>query len=73
MCVTIPQQVKTIKGTKATVQCGDHTHELDTRLLPDLKKGDWVMSENNFAAYKIDKEDAQERLKLLKELPGNKQ
>ncbi len=65
MCLTIPHKIIKLKGTQATVACGEDTHTLDTRLVPEVKVGDYVMNENNFAVYKLDKKEATERLKLF--------
>jgi len=50
---------------KAKVECGKKTHTLDIRLVPKAKVGDYLLSENQFAVYKVSKEDALETLKLL--------
>ena len=66
MCVTVPHKVISIKGTVATVECGSDTHTLDIRLVPEVKVGDYVMNENQFAVYKVPKQEALETLKLFK-------
>ncbi len=65
MCISIPAQIKKIKGKIATVKRGDKTGILSIEVMPKLKVGDWVVSENGFAVYKITKKEAQESLKLI--------
>ena len=65
MCLSIPHKVISLKGTRATVQCGKKSHTLDVRLLPNIKAGDYVLNENQFAIYKVPKKEAVETLKLF--------
>jgi len=65
MCLSIPHKVVSLKGQKAKVECGKKTHTLDIRLVPKAKVGDYLLSENQFAVYKVSKEDALETLKFL--------
>ena len=65
MCLSIPHKIIKINKTKATVQCGKKSHTLDVRLLPDVKVGDYVLNENQFAIYTVPKKEAIETLKLF--------
>lgn len=65
MCISIPAQIKKIKGQIATVKRGSKTGLLSLAIMPDLKVGDWVVSENGFAVYKISKKEAKQSLKLI--------
>lgn len=65
MCLSIPHKIIKINGQKATVECGKNEHELDTRLVKNLKVGDYIMNENEFAIYKVSKKDALETLELI--------
>jgi len=67
MCISIPAQIKRIKGKIATVKRGDKTGLLSLAVMPDLKVGDWVVSENGFAVFKLSKQEANESLKLIKQ------
>lgn len=66
--MTLPHKITKIDGQTATVECGDKTHTVDIQLLPDAKVGDWVLSENGYAITQVPEEDAQETLKLIKEV-----
>lgn len=65
MCLSIPHKIIKINKTKATVQCGKKSHTLDVRLVPEVKVGDYVLNENQFAIYKVPKKEAVETLKLF--------
>ena len=62
MCLSIPQQITKIQGKKAFVKKGN---SLDIRLLPKVKKGDWVLAENGFAVSRVSKEEAKKSLELF--------
>lgn len=65
MCLSIPHKIIKLKKTKAMVQCGKKSHTLDVRLVPDVKIGDYVLNENQFAIYKVPKKEAIATLKLF--------
>ncbi|XOU94707.1 MAG: HypC/HybG/HupF family hydrogenase formation chaperone [Candidatus Kerfeldbacteria bacterium] len=65
MCISIPAQIKKIKGKIAIVKRGTKTGPLSIEIIPNLKVGDWVLSENGFAVYKISQKEAKESLKLI--------
>jgi hydrogenase assembly chaperone HypC/HupF len=65
MCLSIPHKITSIRKNIAKVQCGKKSHTLDVRLLSDVKIGDYVLNENQFAIYKVPKKEAIETLKIL--------
>ncbi len=77
MCLTIPAKVISVKSNnKATVIFGNGKtssrlvglgpkQQVDTQLVK-IKTGDYVMVSNGFVIKKIDKQDAEEILKLIK-------
>lgn len=68
MCLSIPSKVISINGTKAIVSVGGTEYEASLQLLDDVKIDDYVLLHTGFAIQKISEEDAQETLKLLREL-----
>jgi len=68
MCLSIPSKVISINGTKAIVSVGGTEYEASLQLLEDVKIDDYVLLHTGFAIQKISEEDAQETLKLLREL-----
>ena len=65
MCLSIPHKIISIKDKTAKVQCGKKTHTLNVQLLPNVKKGEWVLAEGGFAVQKVSKKQAEETYKLL--------
>lgn len=65
MCLSIPHKIIKISGQKATVQCGVKKHQLDIRLVPKVKVGDYVLNENRFAIYRVSKKEAVKTLELI--------
>lgn len=65
MCLTIPVQVKEVKGTKAIVQKGEEEFAVDITLLPEVKPADWLLTISGLALKKVDEADALEILDFL--------
>jgi hydrogenase expression/formation protein HypC len=68
MCLSIPSKVISINGDKAMVSVGGTQYEASLQLLDDVKVDDYVLIHTGFAIQKISEEEAQETLKLVKEL-----
>lgn len=68
MCLSIPSKVISISGNKAVVSVGGTEYEASLQLLEDVKIDDYVLLHTGFAIQKISEEEAQETLKLLREL-----
>ena len=68
MCLAIPGKIESIEGKRARVDIAGTVREADLSLLPDAAVGDWVIVHAGFAIEKYDEEEAQETLKLLREL-----
>jgi hydrogenase expression/formation protein HypC len=56
-----------IKGNQAYAQVSGVRREVNIELLPDVKKGDYVMVHAGFAIEKVNKEEAERTLKFFKE------
>ena len=70
MCLAIPGQVTEVSGKKGWVDYGDGTRrEIDLTLV-DARVGDYVLVHAGFAIEKIDERDAQETLRLFREMLG---
>ncbi|KKS66163.1 MAG: hypothetical protein UV36_C0034G0002 [Parcubacteria group bacterium GW2011_GWC2_42_6] len=63
MCLTIPKQVISIKGSTVKVKSGQTQQAVGS--LIKVKKGDWVLTQNEVIINKINKEKAQEILKII--------
>ena len=66
MCFDLPSKVIAIENNKATVKCGSHCHNVKLELLRNVKVGDYVMIQGDYAISKIAKKDVEEILELLK-------
>jgi len=68
MCLAIPMRVKSINGETGIVETGGMEYSVNLSLLPETAIGDFVIVHTGFAIQKLDQIDAQETLKLFKEL-----
>jgi len=63
MCLTIPAKIISINNNQAKVKLGSAEKDIDCSFLGIIKKGDYVIVQNNFAINKISKKEAQEILR----------
>jgi hydrogenase expression/formation protein HypC len=69
MCLAIPGEVIEIQDEVATVRIGDALRKASLMLLPDtVELGDYVIVHAGFALNKLDPQEAQESLRLLREM-----
>lgn len=68
MCLAIPALIKTIKGQQAEVDIEGVTRDVSIELTPEVKAGDYVLLHTGYAISIIDETEAEETMKLLKEL-----
>ena len=71
MCLAVPGQVVTVAEDPlrtATVSFGGVTKSVSLALVPEAGVGDYVIVHVGFALHTVDEEEAQETLKLLKEI-----
>ncbi len=68
MCLAIPAEVIEIQDEMATVRVGDVFRKACLMLLPDIRVGDYVIVHAGFALHRVDPQEAQESLRLLREL-----
>ncbi len=68
MCLAIPALIKSIDGQQAEVDIEGITRDASLQLTPDAKVGDYVLLHTGYAIGVIDPAEAEETLKLLKEL-----
>ncbi len=67
MCLTIPAKVISSEKNKATINFDGKKEKIDTQLVK-VKVGDYVIISNGFAIKKVDKKEAEEILKIIKEV-----
>ncbi len=68
MCLAIPALVKSIEGHQAEVDIDGVTREVSIQLTPEVKVGDYVLLDTGYAINVIDEVEAEETLKLLREI-----
>ena len=67
MCLGIPMKVKNIKGVFAQVESGRLTRTVNIQMIPGIKINDYVIVHVGFAIQKVDREKAEETLRLVDE------
>jgi hydrogenase expression/formation protein HypC len=68
MCLAIPALIKSIKGQQAEADIEGVTREISLQLTPEAKVGDYVLLHTGYAISIIDAEEAEETLKILREM-----
>jgi hydrogenase expression/formation protein HypC len=69
MCLAIPAEIVEIEDQMATVRVGEALRKASLLLIPDgAQLGDYVIVHAGFALHKIDPKEAEESLRLLREL-----
>jgi len=68
MCLAIPAMIKSIKGEQAVADIEGVTRDISLQLTPDAKVGDYVLLHTGYAISIIDAAEAEETLKLLREM-----
>jgi hydrogenase expression/formation protein HypC len=68
MCLAIPALVKSIDGDQAVVDIDGVTRDASLQLTPDARVGDYVLLHTGYAIGVIDAAEAEETLKLLRQM-----
>ena len=68
MCLSIPAEIMSIDGEMAKVSIGGTIVNASLQLLENPKIGEFVLLHSGFAIERLSKEEAEETLKLFKEL-----
>ncbi len=68
MCLAVPVQVKSISGDEAEVESGGVIYRASIMLTPEVKVGDYVLLHTGYAIATLDREEAEERLKIFHEM-----
>ncbi|MEA1866879.1 MAG: HypC/HybG/HupF family hydrogenase formation chaperone [Thermodesulfobacteriota bacterium] len=68
MCLAIPAKVTNIEGDMATIEVARVVRSVSLMLVTDVVVGDYVIVHAGFAIHKVDPEEAQESLELLRQL-----
>ena len=68
MCLSIPAEIISIDGDMAKVSIGGTIVNACLQLLENPKVGEYILLHSGFAIERLSKEEADETLKLFKEL-----
>lgn len=68
MCLATPVVILSIQGTEAVVEIGGMRRVVSLALTPGAGPGDYVLIHAGYAIGTIDAGEAQETLRLLKEM-----
>ena len=66
MCIAVPGKILSIENNTAEVNFSGAKRKVALDLVPDAKKGDYVLIHAGFAIQKLEPRDAKKTLKLLK-------
>lgn len=67
MCIAVPMNVVEINGSMGVVEYNNVRREVGLMLMDDVKLGDWVLIHAGFAISKLNPEEAEETISLLKQ------
>ena len=69
MCLAVPMRVvETLDGTRASVEAEGISRVVDVSLLGGVAPGDYLIVHAGFAIEKLDKEEADARIELFREM-----
>jgi len=68
MCLSIPVKIISIEGQMAEVSAGGTIFKAGLQMIDNAKEGDYVLLHAGFAIQKISDAEAEETLRLLKEI-----
>ncbi len=68
MCLAVPMQVISKKDAAGVAEIGGVKKDISFLMLPEAEIGDFVIVHAGFAIQKLNQEEAEERLKLFREM-----
>ena len=68
MCLAAPAKVTGIEGDMATIEIGGVARSASLMLVSEVVVGDYVIVHAGFAIHRVDPEEAEETLRLFKQL-----
>jgi hydrogenase expression/formation protein HypC len=71
MCLAIPALIVEMEGSQARADVGGVVREISLELIDrPAQVGDYVLLHAGFAIHKLEKEEAEETLKLMRDVLG---
>jgi hydrogenase expression/formation protein HypC len=71
MCLAVPAKIVELAHDAATVDMEGVRRNVSMMLLPDAKVGDYVIVHAGFAIGKLDEKEAEETLKMIRDVLGS--
>ena len=71
MCLAIPSKIVEINGEMAKIDVAGVQREASLVMVEDVRLGDYVIVHAGFAIHKIDEAEAEESLRLLREVAAS--
>jgi len=68
MCLAIPALITRIEDREADAEIGGITRRISLWLTPEARVGDYALVHTGYAINILDQEEAEETLKLLREI-----
>ena len=68
MCLAVPMKIISKEGDTGFAEMGSIKRKVSFMMLPDARIGEYIIVHAGFAIERLDEKEAQERLRLLKEL-----
>ncbi|MDH5174651.1 MAG: HypC/HybG/HupF family hydrogenase formation chaperone [Elusimicrobiota bacterium] len=68
MCLAIPAKILKIENNLAQVDMAGVKRQADVRMIDNIKVGEYVLIHAGFAIERIGEKEAEETLKLLREM-----
>jgi hydrogenase expression/formation protein HypC len=73
MCLAVPMRLIERSGNTGIAEVSGVRKEVRLDLLPDAKVGEYVIIHAGFAIQKLDEEEAEETLRLFREMLGSEE
>jgi len=68
MCLGIPMKVEKVMGEFAIVSLGKVKRKVNISFIENVKKGDYLIIHVGFAIEKLNKKEAEETIKIIKQI-----
>jgi len=68
MCLSIPARIVSVNGSMGEVTAGGTIFKAGLHMIENAKAGDYILLHAGFAIQKISEKEAEETLKLIKEM-----
>lgn len=73
MCLGVPAKVISIEGDMAFVRIGEIEYQASIALLDEVAPGDFIILHAGFGIEKVDPEEAEETMRLIRDIEAKSQ